>query len=210
MDERTKELAEKMRAGCQDAFDEIYRREAERLYRVAFMISGNSADSEDILQETFVQCYLHRSEIRNLEGFKKWLMTILVRTAWKTVKKRKKVVSIDEWAEQDRQRGSEEQIYREEAKEGVYRSSREENPLELYIKQEERNQIYDAVCGLDMKIRTVMILYYYQDFSVRDIAKITGTLEGTVKSRLHTGRKMLKKKLEKTGIANMDTGRVHG
>ena len=61
-----------------------------------------------------------------------------------------------------------------------------------------------------MKIRTVMVLYYYQDFSVRDIAKITGTLEGTVKSRLHTGRKMLKKKLEKTGIANMDTGRVHG
>lgn len=62
MDERTKELAEKMRAGCQDAFDEIYRREAERLYRVAFMISGNPADSEDILQETFVQCYLHRSD----------------------------------------------------------------------------------------------------------------------------------------------------
>ena len=210
MDETIRDLAERMKAGCQDAFEEIYRREAQRLYRVAFLISGNAVDSEDILQETFVQCYLHRSEIRNLEGFEKWLMTILVRTAWKTVKKRKKVVSIDEWAEQDRQRGSEEQIYREEAKEGVYRSGREENPLELYIKQEERNQIYDAVCGLDMKIRTVMILYYYQDFSVRDIAKITGALEGTVKSRLHTGRKMLKKKLEKTEIANMDTGRVHG
>ena len=70
--------------------------------------------------------------------------------------------------------------------------------------------MYDAVCGLEIKIRTVMILYYYQEFSVKDIAKITGTLEGTVKSRLYTGRKLLKRKLEKTGFFNMDTGRVHG
>ena len=197
-----------MKAGCQDAFEEIYRREAQRLYRVAFLISGNAADSEDILQETFVQCYLHRGELRSPESLEKWLMMILVRTAWKTVKKQRKLVSIEELEEREAAAGAEEQLYRRQEETGSGR--REENPLERCIRQEERDQMYDAVCGLEIKIRTVMILYYYQEISVKDIAKITGTLEGTVKSRLYTGRKLLKRKLEKTGFFNMDTGRVHG
>ena len=50
--------------------------------------------------------------------------------------------------------------------------------------------------GLNVKYRTVILLYYYNELSTREIAKITGTLEGTVKSRLSQARKLLKKQLE--------------
>ena len=85
------------------------------------------------------------------------------------------------------------------------RSARTENPPDLW-----RRRIYQAVMELEVKIRTVMILYYYRDYSVKEIAALTGSFEGTVKSRLYAGRKMLKGKLADGKLQKMEAGRVHG
>lgn len=192
MDEKTRELVEKMKEGSQDAFDEIYRKEAGRLYRLAYLIAGNHSDSEDILQETFVKCFLHCQEIKNPEGFEKWLTQILVRTAWRFLKKNKKVVSLDGIGEEEDSAGYQEKLLEDLSSPG---------PLEQILGRESESQVYQSVQRLNLKIRTVIILYYYQEYSVSDIARMTGSLEGTVKSRLYTGRKLLKKQLEHTEIA---------
>ena len=60
--------------------------------------------------------------------------------------------------------------------------------------------ILTAVRALPVKLRTVVVLYYYDSFSVKEIAGMLGLMEGTVKSRLHTARgrmqSMLKRKME--------------
>ena len=201
MDEKTKALIEKMKAGDQNAFDRIYRKEADKLYRIAYLISGNQSDSEDILQQSFVKCFLHRTEIHNPETFEKWITTILVRTAWKLLKKKGRAVSMDELRENEEQAGYLEQICEDRESPG---------PLEMVLQREERRRIYQAVMELEVKIRTVMILYYYRDYSVKEIAALTGSFEGMVKSRLYAGRKMLKGKLADGKLQKMEAGRVHG
>ena len=77
------ELVRKMISGDKDAFAglmEIYQKQA---LRAAYLISGNYADSEDIVQETFTSCYINRKQIRDPEAFKGWFYKTLSRTAWK-------------------------------------------------------------------------------------------------------------------------------
>ena len=62
--------------------------------------------------------------------------------------------------------------------------------------QEEAEAITQAVRKLPVKQRTVVVLYYYQEYQISEIAQIVGCLEGTVKSRLHTARKKLKSVLK--------------
>ena len=76
-------------------------------------------------------------------------------------------------------------------------------PLESVLRTEEREQLWDAVQGLEIRQRTAVVLYYYNQMSTKEIAKAMGCLEGTVKSRLHTARKNLKDRLnarEKEGL----------
>nr|WP_279230644.1 RNA polymerase sigma factor [Criibacterium bergeronii] len=57
-------------------------------------------------------------------------------------------------------------------------------------------KIEDALMKINPKQREVLVLYYYSGFSIKEIAKITGNFQGTVKSRLHLAKKQLKKIIE--------------
>lgn len=195
MDETTKELIESLKTGDKNAFNEIYQRESPKLYRMAYLISGNKADSEDILQETFVKCFLYRDQIKEVEFFNSWLAKILVRTAWRLLKKKKQLLSIDELMDNKEGSGHIERIQQDK---------KVINPLDAVIFSEFSQEIKQHVQSLNLKLRTVVVLYYYQDLSVSEIARITGSLEGTVKSRLYTARKKLKEKLTASNVQISD------
>ena len=89
MDDRERAVIARMMEGDDGAFDEVYRSCSGKLYRMALFITGNRNDSEDVLQETFVKCYLHRAELKDPERFEAWIYQILVRTAWHMEKKKK-------------------------------------------------------------------------------------------------------------------------
>lgn len=78
------------------------------------------------------------------------------------------------------------------------------DPSGEYLRQEEQRQIWKVINQLDHKHKTVLVLYYFNEFGTKEVAKITGCLEGTVKSRLYTARKQLKKKLR---IAETEVGK---
>ncbi len=199
MDEMRIALVERMKAGDALAFDQIYHLYAKKLYRTACLIAGNKEDSEDILQETFVTCYVKRSTIENPEYFESWITRILVRTAWRILKKKKPVISVDELLEQETTAG---------IAAAVFTDRKSLNPLEQVVSDEYRNVLYETVCGLDVKLRTVLILYYYEERSIKEIADITGSFEGTVKSRLFTAREKLKRKLMDSDIQVRDVRRT--
>ncbi len=198
-------LVESMINGSEAAFDELYRSYSGKLYRMAYFITGNRSDSEDILQETFVKCYLYKSKLKQTERFEPWLYQILVRTAWRLERKKKgrAEISYEGILENEEEKKSAEHI-REDKK--------ADEPLESVLEAETAKEIQAALSNLDIKYRTVILLYYYNELSTREIAHITGAMEGTVKSRLHKARKLLKDLLKADGTekTEMERGFCHG
>lgn len=191
MEREMKAFVEAMIAGDERAFDEIYHSYSRKLYRMAYFITGNHSDSEDILQETFVKCYLHRKELKNPEGFASWIYQILVRTAWKLEKKKRKTGEISYEGVLEQEDASGTRMARQ-----LCEDLSAPNPLEELLQKEAQTELGQVVRQLDIKYRTVVMLYYYNGLSVREIAKIMGIFEGTVKSRLSKARKLLYQQLE--------------
>ena len=169
-------LVKQMKKGDKASFDMLYEKYKNMALHTAYLITGDYSYSEDVVQDTFVKVYLHCKELKNDSGFKAWMMQILVRTAYKSGKKK------------SRELPDEDILVK--ADKGQRFSS-----VDQVIAREEAEMIAGAVKALPIKQRTVVVLYYYQEYRVNEIAAMLGVLEGTVKSRLHTARKMLRKSL---------------
>lgn len=169
-------LVKQMKKGDKASFDMLYEKYKNMALHTAYLITGDYSYSEDVVQDTFVKVYLHCKELKNDSGFRAWMMQILVRTAYKSGKKK------------SRELPDEDILVK--ADKGQRFSS-----VDQVIAREEAEMIAGAVKALPIKQRTVVVLYYYQEYRVNEIAAMLGVLEGTVKSRLHTARKMLRKSL---------------
>lgn len=191
------ELIRKWKEGDEDAFSVMYERYRQTAMRTAWLLCHNLADSEDIVQETFVQCYFHIQELKDESRFRPWMLKCLVRTGWKLMKKQKKEMPEEQM---------ELHLERERYLESTFSGKTSGEPLEEAIAREFSGELTKAVRRLSEKHRLVIVLYYYDELSVHEIAKITGCLEGTVKSRLHFARRQLKKMLSDAG--EEETGRI--
>ena len=191
------ELIRKWKEGDEDAFSAMYERYRQTAMRTAWLLCHNLADSEDIVQETFVQCYFHIQELKDESRFRPWMLKCLVRTGWKLMKKQKKEMPEEQM---------ELHLERERYLESTFSGKSSGEPLEEAIAREFSGELTKAVRRLSEKHRLVIVLYYYDELSVHEIAKITGCLEGTVKSRLHFARRQLKKMLSDAG--EEETGRI--
>ena len=153
-----KELVEKV-ANCDfEAFEELFNKYKGTAMRTAYLICGNKATSEDIVQETFVQCYLNIGSLKNPDYFKTWFYKIFAK------------------AERDQ--------------------NHESDNMTKYLESETVEIVRSAVNNLDEKYRAVVVLYYFNGFSVKEIANMLDVFEGTVKSRLFKARRLLKGKIE--------------
>ena len=170
-------LVRQLKEGDKASFDLLYEKYKNMALHTAYLITGNLSDSEDVVQDTFVKVWLHCRELKNEGGFKAWMMQILVRTAYKSGKKKSR-----ELADEDIMKKADQSL-------GI-------SFTEEVIAREEAERIAGAVRSLPIRQRAVVVLYYYQECSVSEIASMLGILEGTVKSRLHTARKLLRRKLE--------------
>ena len=172
----TREAVEEMISGSTEALEKCIEIYYPKALRLAYLISGNFADSQDIAQEAFTACYFNRKKINQPQFFDKYLYKTVSRTAWKICRKNR--------LEQPVEYALDENI-----PDGI-------SPLEDLIKKQEQTELIRAIGALPIKQRTTVILFYFNGFSTGEIASITGCFEGTVKSRLFSARKKLKKLLE--------------
>lgn len=171
------ELVKKVQGGDMKAFEELFERYKYQAMRTAYLITSNKSVSEDIVQEAFVQCYLSIRELRKPEQFKAWFFKTLTRIAWRQGKKEKQLMPVEDIFE------------KAEAVESY-------NPIEAFHEDEEAKALYQMINGLEDKHRITLILYYYNQLSIKEISNMMGCLEGTVKSRLFMARKKLKGEIE--------------
>jgi len=160
-----------------DAFDQIFEKYKNEAVRTAYLITGRKSICEDIAQEAFIKCFKHISDLKNPNGFRAWFFRILTRTAWKYGRSASREIPTENMAERV-----------------------EESSLDLaseqYSAAEENRLLYSEINHLAPKQKTVIILYYFNGLSTKEIAKVSGCLEGTVKSRLFSARKKLKSRLD--------------
>jgi len=173
LEEEMIDAVERMKVGDKQAFDMIYEQYKNMAMRTIYLIVGNKVDSEDIVQESFIKCYQHIKELKHNEQFKSWFFHILTRTAWAYCKKKSREVP-------------KEDIY------DYFSSSVERSAADMMMEKENTTTIMAFIEQLPVKQRVVIVLYYFNEFSTKEIASILGCFEGTVKSRLFTARKSLK------------------
>ena len=141
------------------------------LYRIAFSNLRNRADAEDAVQETFLRYLKAGKPIADREHEKAWLIRALLHVCRDILKSswHRRTVAFDEaWA----------------GGAGVF--------LPYQTKDDET---LEAVLKLPIHYRNPIYLFYYEDYSIQEIAGILNEKEGTIKTRLRRGREEVKKML---------------
>lgn len=164
--------------GEKEAFQELLQTVEKKALATAYFLSGKRGITEDILQETYMKCFMEIDKLKDPEAFKVWFFRILVRTGWKMSKKQSMLVPTDITSE------NEALFYNEK--------QNEENIIDTY---ETKHIVKSAINNLSENLKTVVILYYFNDMSIEEISKVTGCFKATVKSRLFYARGALKKQL---------------
>lgn len=149
------------------AFLQLSEHYQSGLYKTAYGILGNEHDAADAVQETLLKSYNDVKKLRKPELFKNWLYRILVNRCIDIIRQRKKITPV-------------EKIWLPDA-------VTEDNDTKLTVAQ--------AVAALDDQHRVVVVLRFFQDMSLKEIASVLDCPVGTVKSRLHRAMQKLKIKL---------------
>ena len=182
------ELVVQLKQGNKDAFDLLYDKYKNLAVRNAYLIIGNLSDAEDAVQEAFLISYFRINELKNHSGYKAWLMQILIRRTYRLAKKTKREFASDKVTEFHFDGIAGEAMPREDMTD-------QSSPLSKLITREEADRVMAAVNELPIKQRIVIVLYYYNDLGIEEIAAILHIRAGTVKSRLFTARNNLKQLL---------------
>ncbi|WP_153463734.1 MULTISPECIES: sigma-70 family RNA polymerase sigma factor [Sediminibacillus] len=164
-------LVKKAIKGDEAAFETLVKNESEKLYKTAFLYVKNKEDALDVLQETIYKAFVSINQVKKPEYFYTWLTKILIHTAYELLRKRKKVV------------------YDENL---IHHLPETEGNQDVETKMD----LLNAISYLSEQYQTVIILFYYHDLPIHQIAETMEKPENTVKTYLRRAKKELKHYLE--------------
>jgi len=168
------------------AFEELVRRHEASIYRVAYRLTGNHEDAEDLVQEALLEAYESFARFKIGTYFDRWLFRILRNTYIDGMRSRPKLAL----ESLDAARISEEGT--QTAREIVDWSNHPETRMLAETLDE---PIQQALMALPDDFRLVVILSDIEGLSYEEVSQVAGCPVGTVRSRLHRGRMLLKDKL---------------
>ena len=150
-----------------------FRKYGDTILRAAYACCGNYSEAEDITQDIFLMLHSKPQAFDNDEHMKAWLLRVTINKC-KNYKKSFRVSRTDNIDDIN------------------------ENELQCNFTHED-NEIKEKISKLSTKYSSVIFLYYYEGYSIREIAGLLKKKENTISSLLQRGRKKLKIELEKEG-----------
>nr|WP_237497148.1 MULTISPECIES: sigma-70 family RNA polymerase sigma factor [Lysinibacillus] len=147
----------------------------EYCLRVAYLYVKDWAIAEEIVQDVFFSYYRQQDRFEQRASLKTYLVKITVHKSHDYLRS---------WKNK-----------RHQLFEKLHIGASKRTPETMLLAQDERTTLTNALFELPITYREVVILYYYQELKVREIADILTCAENTVKTRLHRARKMLQEKL---------------
>lgn len=139
----------------------------DSLYHVAKTLLKQDADCADAISETIVKAFSNIHTLREDRYGKTWLIRILINECYGILRKKKVIVSIEDYQQEQQ-----------------------------YGEQEDYSELYQAISRLHEDMRLCIVLYYLEGYSVKEIASLLKVTESTVKNRLMRARRILKSDLE--------------
>lgn len=133
------------------------------MYRLSYSILRNETDAQDAVQEAIYKSYKNLESLKDKRKFKSWIYKIITNTSFEMLKNKKDYLDIEQ-----------------------------ENVQEDKIDIDTNLTLWNAVQGLDQPYRTTITLFYYEDMSIKEISKITGTKIDAIKKQLSRGREKIK------------------
>ncbi|PYT61708.1 MAG: hypothetical protein DMG35_08835 [Acidobacteria bacterium] len=153
-------------------FGERLAENQRRVFQIAYSVLGNSADAEDVAQEAFLRAYQKFDSLREAEKFRAWVNRIVFRLAL------------------NRKRGYRRRLERDTAWQSM------ESPAMVDGAKEAEQQVMldrlrKEIERLPAKLRSVLLLSLVEEMDAADVGVVLGIPAGTVRSRVHTARKLL-------------------
>ncbi|MDY0410247.1 RNA polymerase sigma factor SigW [Virgibacillus soli] len=184
MDVIIKEKIRQVKKGDQAAYEDVVALFQNRIFQHCFRMLGNAHEAEDIAQEAFIRAYVNIHSFDDRRKFSTWLYRIATNLTIDHLRKRKPDYFLD--AEVKGTDGLD--MYSQLA-------AGDRLPEEEVQDMELQEYILQQISSLPPKYRSVIMLRYLEEFSLKEISDIMDIPLGTVKTRLHRGREALRKKL---------------
>ncbi|AJS61449.1 RNA polymerase sigma70 factor [Paenibacillus sp. IHBB 10380] len=164
------ELAAKAIAGDEDSFTLLIDEMQGRLYRMAFSYVRNKDDALEIVQETVYKAFISIHKLKKPQYFSTWIIKISVNCALDYIRKSKKIIFMDK------------------------------DPEVSYVPEDrgEAIDLNEALSVLDEKSRIVIVMRYFEDMPLKEIANILDMPLSSVKSMIYRGLEKLKINLEES------------
>lgn len=147
---------------------ELIEHYQNNLYVVAFNVCKNPEDAEDVVQDTFIQYHTNKKEFENEQHIRAWLIRVAINKA--------KNMNHTFWRQN--------------------KLSLEDYMETLAFETPETETLFEAVMKLPEKYRIVIHLFYYEDYTIHEIADILKISQSNTKVRLSRGRALLKEALK--------------
>jgi RNA polymerase sigma factor (sigma-70 family) len=150
----------------------------EYLIRLAYMYVKNWSTAEDIVQEVFVSYYQKSNQFENRSSLKTYLAKITVNKCHDHLRSWKNKVH----------------LYSNMVQAKTIQN-KHSSTEQIVIEKHDSNVLLKEIFNMSLKYRDVILLYYYQEFTIAEISNILGCSENTVKTRLSRAKSILKNKL---------------
>lgn len=151
-------------------YEQVLDKYADMVYRITMSITGNEEDAKDAFQDTFLRLVRNNEKIQDEDHLKAWLIRVASNCA--------KTIVTNPWNKRTQGLGETE---------------------EQAVCMDEEDSLLEEVKKLPPNYALPLYLFYYEEYSIKEIAKIIGKNENTIKTLLSRGRNELKKYLEKKG-----------
>ena len=182
------ELVHRAKNGERNAFSELVCIHAQGVRNVIYRMCGDAQIAEDAAQETFIQAWLHLSSYRPQTSLRNWLYRIAFNAATDMLRKEQRILP--------------------NALEDLQLSDPLPGPEAVFSQEERTTLVKKAILSLPDACRAVLVLREYEEMSYHEIAEALDIPLGTVMSRLNYARKLLKERLGRKLLIQMEVDHV--
>ncbi len=184
MDELVNKRITEVLKGDQDAFEEIVMLYQNRVYHVCYRMLRNQAEAEDIAQEAFLRAYTNLYKFDQQRKFSTWIFRIATNLCIDRIRKKKPDYYLDA------------QVPGTEGLDMYSQLSSDDDLPEVEVeKMETKDRVQYEVSRLPEKYRSVIVLRYFEELPLKEIAEVLDLPLGTVKTRVHRGREALRNQM---------------
>jgi RNA polymerase sigma-70 factor, ECF subfamily len=170
------------------SFESLLEPLLDSAFGTALRFTRNRADAEDLVQDAALLAFRGFGSFEPGSSFRAWFFRIMTNAFFSKYRKRKR-----QGTEIDLEDAPDLHLYCQTAALGLH--GRSEDPASLLMSRLATEHVEEAIAALPEEYRVAAALYFVEDFSYQEIADMVGVPVGTIRSRIHRGRRLLQKAL---------------